>query len=184
MANRVRDLRRSRFGKLVAINREYNPEEKESYWLCLCDCGKYVKVRRSNLLSGHSTSCGCYASEKTSERSWKGFGEISQTYWYDLHRNADYRNVSFSISIEEAWNLFLEQEGRCALTGEQLVFYKRRKKDAKAQTASLDRIDNDKGYSKDNCMWVHKEVNRLKSNFPIENLLYWCRRVTEYHNDK
>lgn len=53
-----------RFGRLIAIN----PTEKRSkqgfvYWLCKCDCGKEVVVRNDRLRSGHTRSCGCFATE-------------------------------------------------------------------------------------------------------------------------
>ena len=55
-----------RFGRLVAIN----PTEKRSkrgvvYWLCKCDCGNEVVVRRDNLRNGKggTRSCGCLAIE-------------------------------------------------------------------------------------------------------------------------
>ena len=184
MANKVRDLRRQRFGKLVAIKRNYHIEDKQSYWLCLCKCGNEKEVTRKHLLDGSTTSCGCVKSELTSKRSWKGHGDISGSYWYDIIRNAKYRNISFDITIEEAWQKFLEQNRKCALTGDELVFYTRRKKDANIQTASLDRIDNTKGYTKNNCYWLHKSINRLKSDFTVEELLNLARKLVKYNGEE
>ena len=98
--------------------------------------------------------------------------------------NAKYRNISFDITIEEAWQKFLEQNRKCALTGDELVFYTRRKKDANIQTASLDRIDNTKGYTKNNCYWLHKSINRLKSDFTVEELLNLARKLVKYNGEE
>lgn len=182
MANKVKDLRRKRFGRLVAINRVY--QNKTSYYQCVCDCGNIdVLVRRNRLVDGETQSCGCLAIEKTIERSWKGHEEISGKYWYDLNRNAKYRLIEFSITIENAWEKFVEQGKQCYFTGETLCFAKG-KKDKTTQTASLDRLDNSLGYTKENCCWVHKTVNRLKNDFVVDEFLLWCKKITEYNHDK
>ena len=69
--------------------------------------------------------------------------------------------------------LFETQERRCALTNVELVMTR----DRKQNSASLDRIDSTKGYVKGNLQWVHRDVNRMKSDFPQEDFLEWCRKV-------
>ena len=32
-------------------------------WLCECKCGKFVEVSVSNLINGHTKSCGCHKRE-------------------------------------------------------------------------------------------------------------------------
>jgi len=44
-------------------------------------------------------------------------------------------------------------------------------------TASLDRIDSSKGYVKDNVQWVHKDINRMKWNFPQDKFVKLCSFV-------
>lgn len=55
----MKDLTGQRFGKLIVIERN---GRKDTYalWKCKCDCGNITIVRSSHLLSGHTTSCGCY----------------------------------------------------------------------------------------------------------------------------
>lgn len=55
-----------RFGRLVVLRR-YDPDR----WLCRCDCGRHHAPRASNLLSGATTSCGCYSAELTRVRATK-----------------------------------------------------------------------------------------------------------------
>lgn len=51
-----------RFGKLVVVElaevRRYAGYSK-TYWRCVCECGGTVDVQRSNLTTGHTTSCAC-----------------------------------------------------------------------------------------------------------------------------
>ncbi len=49
----------SRYGKLVILGRGGIDDRCNRLWLCLCDCGKTVKVCTSNLSHGKQKSCGC-----------------------------------------------------------------------------------------------------------------------------
>ena len=62
------DIAGQRFGKLIAL-RETEPAISKSgvsipRWLCRCDCGREVVVRRNNLTGRVTRSCGCLRSEK------------------------------------------------------------------------------------------------------------------------
>ena len=63
----MKDISGFRFGKLTAIRREESAC-KEAMWLCVCDCGSRCVVRRSNLISGNTQSCGCSRSKMLSAR--------------------------------------------------------------------------------------------------------------------
>lgn len=52
-----KDLRGIKFDLLIPES--YTIEHGETTWHCRCDCGNYTKVSRSNLVSRHTTSCGC-----------------------------------------------------------------------------------------------------------------------------
>lgn len=52
-----------RFGNLTATSECLPPTSRKNgniywRWVCICDCGKQVIVRSSNLTSGHTQSCG------------------------------------------------------------------------------------------------------------------------------
>lgn len=57
MANR-KDLTGLRFGKLV-VKSFVEYRSNHSQWLCQCDCGNESIVRRDNLVTGRTESCGC-----------------------------------------------------------------------------------------------------------------------------
>lgn len=66
------DLTGKRFGMLVVLKRVEKPKHLKKdgvYWLCKCDCGNLHIVSSSNLVTGHTTNCGCIKKQKTSERS-------------------------------------------------------------------------------------------------------------------
>jgi hypothetical protein len=49
-----------------------------AYWLCQCDCGNQKEISGSNLTSGKSQSCGCFAKELSAERAKRLFTKEKQ----------------------------------------------------------------------------------------------------------
>jgi hypothetical protein len=174
---KIKDLTGKKFGRLLIIKRAkdyvYSDNKKRLVWECLCDCGKVTNVLSCGIVSGNTKSCGCLASETRSAK-WQGCGEISMVYWSRLKDDAKKRNLSWNLSIEEVWNLYLQQDKRCSLTRVPIKFARNIKKNAKQQTASLDRIDSSKHYTISNIHWVHKNINKIKWDWKLEELYYWC----------
>lgn len=51
-----------RYGGLVILSTEktrYKSNSRNTYYRCLCDCGKETIAAASNLYQGRTTSCGC-----------------------------------------------------------------------------------------------------------------------------
>lgn len=169
----------ARFGNLLILSKIENILNKE-IWKCKCDCGKIVNKSSKTLKIGTSTSCGCMdISHQSGSKGpkWRGCGEISLFHFSCYVRGAYDRNLEFNITIEEVWNLFLKQNRKCALSGVDLVFAKTSKTKSTG-TASLDRIDNKKGYTLDNIQWVHKDINYLKQDYDEKYFIEMCKNVT------
>ena len=174
---RCRDLRGQRFGWLIPIDVDLS--RNRIYWRCQCDCGNTKCVAAKHLVGGKIKSCGCkhHRCGKTNP-SWKGYEDISGKYWETLRRNASKRGLAFGISIEYAWQVFRRQDGKCALTGQPLQF--KSHSEISDGTASLDRIDSRKGYVKGNVQWVHKHVNTIKWDLPLDIFFKTCKMVVEH----
>ena len=184
---RRQDLVGLKFNRLLVIKMGgfYYPPKykgisttKQLLWLCKCDCGNETLVRATNLKSNTTKSCGCLHTEVI--RS--GYNEISGEYWTRVKNGSKRRsrNVDFNISIEYAWDLFLKQDRKCALSGIDIYFkfsnYISKTNDR--QTASLDRIDSSKGYIEGNVQWVHKDINNMKQALTQQEFINWCKLVT------
>jgi hypothetical protein len=172
------DLKNTRFSKWLVL--EYSGRDKyyNRKWLCKCDCGTVRIVAEKSLRSEQSTSCGC-SRVGIGNGNWKGYQDISSSYWTSLKSSALTRNFEFNISIEDAWILFERQEGLCAITGVPLNFGS---KYTESQTASLDRIDSSIGYELSNVQWVHKLINRMKMDLTEHELLEWARKIVAYND--
>lgn len=112
----------------------------------------------------------------------KGHGLISGSFWSLIQNSAKKRNIAFSVSIENAWNLFLSQDKKCALTGIALEFepnqvHKKGINNRSKRTASLDRINSSIGYVEGNIQWVHKDVNLMKNKFDEGYFKEICKLV-------
>jgi hypothetical protein len=174
---RIIELTNQRFGSLTAIEIDDNKHNR-IFWVCKCDCGNIKSVAARHLRSESITSCGCakFLIGNTS-RTWKGYGEISKKYFTNTKRGAISRSLEFSITIEDMWDIFLKQKRKCALTGENIYF---RNRVSGEQTASIDRINSNEGYSIENIQWVHKDVNLMKQNLSEDKLFEICKQIVEY----
>lgn len=156
-----------------------------------CDCGRVDLKRKDWVISGRTTSCKNCASKRTAAKypppvNRKGCCGLSGTHLLSIKSGASKRNLSFNLSAEFLWNLFESQKGKCALTGIDIILVNKIKNnnvDWSVITASLDRKDSNKGYTEDNVQWVHKEVNRLKNNYSLEELLHWSKLLLDYHGN-
>lgn len=108
-----------------------------------------------------------------------GYMDISGTFWGRLKSNAKQKGRTLDFNIEYIWELFIQQNRKCALSGITLNF----SNDLNNCTASLDRIDNNKSYVKGNVQWVHKTINLMKRTLDQSEFLSYCKIITEHQNE-
>ena len=107
---------------------------------------------------------------------WKGGKIIPASLHYDYKHGADRRGMLFDLTIKDMEEQYLKQDGICAISGIKLNICASRDK-AKESTASLDRIDSNKPYTKDNIQWVHKKIQQMKWNLKQEDFIQWCQII-------
>lgn len=93
---------------------------------------------------------------------------------YEHH--AEMRSKEWSITVDDAADVYELQGGRCALTGVPLSTNGQ----FRDITASLDRIDNAVGYRKDNIQWVHKSINMMRGDMTLESFVTSCQLVAAF----
>jgi len=179
------DLINKKFGLLTVI--EYVDKAKsrgKTIWKCKCECGTIKLIQDNHLKSGNTKSCGCLRNRKGKDSPFfKGYGEIPLDSFSSIRRSAagggilNRKTKEFNITIQQAWNQFLKQNRRCALTNVELHF-------GENQTASLDRIDSNKGYIEENIQWLHKDVNIMKNDLDMNTFLMYCKLIYENQHRK
>lgn len=181
MSSKIKDLTNCKFGKLTILEKVASSRSGSILWTCKCECGT-IKQYSSDHLTRKSNpvkSCGCYRKSLIGKNhyQWGGFGEISGNWWYNhvtRERKQKYRTkIKVEITIEYAWNLFLQQNKKCNLSGLELKFGS----SSHSNTASLDRIDSSKGYIEGNVQWVHKHINFMKRTYSQQYFIQMCNLV-------
>lgn len=188
----VRDITGQRFGNLEVIRMERDPLRKDGMWFAICKChvcGRTDYKARPYWVKGdygsHTKSCGCdktYFKRQTGRNSskFRGYEEMSSFYISNAERRARKTGMQFDLDGKFLWELYLRQERKCALSGEPISFPKVNRQ-RQMGTASLDRIDSSRGYTRDNVQWVHKDVNNIKMEFPQADFFNWCKKIV-IHN--
>lgn len=146
----------------------------ETRWLDRRGCGAEVPVSKSNLISNQSLGCRNRLARRGQESSsWKGLGTVPGRKWSRMRAGARTRNLEVSVDFSYVCSILEKQEFKCALTGRTLD---------PAVDGSIDRIDSTKGYVEGNIQWLHKHVNRAKSDLSEDAFLELCREVVAHRD--
>ncbi|MBD1871929.1 hypothetical protein H6F75_00395 [Nodosilinea sp. FACHB-131] len=154
----VKDRRGMKFGRLL-VKEFVKVENRRSYWLCECDCGNTSIVMGVNLRHGGGTnSCGCASKEAIAStgklRPSKSLAPAGPDY-----RRLWKIRVGMIARCYDPRQLFYKDYGGRGITvcDEWLhsfdAFYFWAIASGYSPELSIDRKNNDEGYSPDNCKW-------------------------------
>ena len=111
-----------------------------------------------------------------------GYKNLSGSHWARIKASARNRGLDFSISIDSTYQLFLDQNKKCKLSGVDITLSPLHR-DQSDSTASLDRIDSSKGYIEGNVQWVHKNVNIMKQAMSDKEFIDWCKKIATHNSN-
>lgn len=106
--NHRKNLIGQRFGRLTVTRYvRYSSTANSSIWRCRCDCGKETDVSGRNLMTGHTTSCGCSMAEaqQSPAARVKALLESPLTGPYETNIRAKWYRVSNGAREWEIKNL-------------------------------------------------------------------------------
>lgn len=167
------DLTGKIFGEYVVL-RQVKGDGYQAVWECKCSCGIIKNVKAGLLKRKEVLSCG------DRDRHWKGYGNLTTKYFNVIQHNAKSRKKEFNIDIKYIWDLYISQGRKCAISGVKITINKNYAYKGGKQTASLDRINPLKGYTKGNVQWVHKDINKMKLNHTQNKFIKWCKVIANY----
>ena len=140
-----------KFNRLTILERLPNRKVR-----CLCDCGKETVTRLDRVKSGKTKSCGCYAVQVVKIRMTTHGMHDAPGYnnWYTMLQRCKKEGYGYkenNITVCERWydvSNFIEDMGI-----------------KPGRNYTIERIDNTKGYTPDNCRWAtYAEQSRNKKN--------------------
>ena len=100
---RLNDITGKRFYMLTVLNLA-KTNKNGTLWRCVCDCGNFHLAYTSNLISGHTKSCGClkveYGKSKLIDLTGQVFGLLTVIDRVDKNKNINDENVYWNCLCE------------------------------------------------------------------------------------
>jgi hypothetical protein len=88
-------------------------------------------------------------------------------------------NKNFDLTLDDLLDVWENQEGKCVYTGWDLETISWKKRFRNPRQISIDRIDCNLGYTKENIQLVCMIANLAKNNFTDDQLFDFCKSVIE-----
>jgi hypothetical protein len=159
--DKYEDLSGRVFGLLTVLGLHYIKQNKQHpsvFWLCQCACGGKISALAPRLKKGGTSSCGCV--EKLSTRGcsndkiytiWQGIKSRCLCPSDDSYTTYGGAGITICEEWKQDFGAFLKDMGYPPCDG---------------NAYSIDRIDNEVGYCKENCRWATNQQqshNKKKS---------------------
>lgn len=162
-----------KFNKLTILEYSHRLLSKD-YYKCTCDCGNIITSSYFNLKYGNTKSCGCIRKTRSG---------LSKTVEYDAWLSM----IDRCVNTEN--KRFEDYGGRgISVCNEWLNDFERFLSDIGKRPSklySLDRIDNNLNYCKDNCKWstAKEQANNRRNNITMTynnetlNIEQWSEKL-------
>lgn len=167
---RKKNLSGLKFGRLTALKESSKRKQGQVCWVCRCKCENIIVVQSGNLASGNTKSCGCsrvkHGSCNLPEYNvWKSMVFRCSNPNYEKYSSYGGRGIKVCERWKGSFVNFIKDMGL-----------------RPSSNLSIERIDNNKGYSPENCKWATSEEQmnnrrnnrRITINRKTKTLTQWC----------
>jgi hypothetical protein len=153
-----------------------------------CEIEKDISEFHSDKSS--TTGLQSYCKDCQSEKSKKWASTLDgfvKRLHLDMRHNAKKRakELNIEITCDDIKELYFKQNGLCALSGLTMTtdtyMTKGNQHIINKMNISIDRINSDLGYTKDNIQLVGAMINRMKSDLTNKEFIDFCSIISEYN---
>lgn len=140
------DLTGKKFNNLTAIKQSGYSSSNKIKWLCKCDCGNMIEVIGTRIFKGKTLSCGCAKKDHGDYKTrfykiWESFNNRC--------RNINQKNYGGrGIKVSEDWKDYKN------FKRDMYNKYIKHVQKYGEKNTSIERKNNNDGYSKENCTWA------------------------------
>jgi hypothetical protein len=159
MSQTLENLIGKTYGRLTVVDYAERAADTHARWLCKCQCGNETIVRNNNIKRGIVKSCGCLASELTSERSKvHGMTKTNVYRQWKVMRQRCYLPTNISYKNYGARGITVCDEWKNNF--EAYYSYVSKLPNFRKKGYSIDRIDNDGNYEPGNLRYATAKQQR------------------------
>lgn len=167
---KYQDLTGKKYGKLTVIEpiNEKLLSGQHKRLICQCECGNTTIVSSVHLKNGDTQTCGCYFHGLSNTRLYTIWNKMKSRCNNKKEKAYKYYGER-GISICKEWK------------NDFKTFYNWAINNGYADNLTIDRINNEEGYSPNNCRWVTQKVqanntrwnHRVSYNGEVHNISEW-----------
>lgn len=165
--NRSKDISGTKINSLLLLIQYSKGKgaKKRLYYLCKCDCGKETEVRWEYIQSGEIKSCGCKMRDRRISIKRSTINKLFLLY----KASAKKRGLLFEFNLEEFEEITQMPCEYCKDSPSNFKLSPNKITEKPYFYTGIDRVDNGKGYTKDNCVPCCKKCNFMKKNYSLED---------------
>ena len=170
---RWKELKGNQYGHLYVLE-DFHDKGNLHYCKCICDCENHTikNVRACHLLSGAIDNCGCVTKERMKKSSTHHGMKFTRFYmiWQTFRRRCEDKNFmgynnygGRGITYQESWKKFEN------FRDDMYESYLKHCEEYGEKDTTLDRIDVNGNYCKENCRWTTRKIqaNNTRKNHYI-----------------
>lgn len=175
--SKFKDISGQQFGYLTAIRVDESSTSKAKKWVCKCKCGNNCIVFSSDLISGHTQSCGCKRYESRNKIHGLSSTPLYKTWCTMKKRCFDKNEKCYKhygargITVCDEW------------VNDYMAFHQWSIENGYSKGLTIERIDVNGNYCPENCKWITQQKqlwNRTDTIYITDNngttkpLAEWC----------
>ena len=151
-------------------------------------CFKCKETKDVNLFFKHSQTpdglhswckaCCTIGNIKSRNKANSKIETRARVFLRNAKNSAKKRNNEFDLTIQDIVDCWNNQYQICAYSGIDMTLEAN-----KLNTVSIERIDSNIGYTKDNTILVCQAINRMKSDFSYDDFYRLCSSVAKFLGD-